>query len=325
MDNICHTLVGAALAETGLKRRTTLGAATLMIGANFPDLDVLAVPFGHGLGFRRGLTHGVPALIILPFVLAGVMLFWHRLRASTRGAGATAEPPVASQLVLLSAIAMLTHPVLDWMNTYGMRWLVPFDGAWTYGDSLFIVDPWIWIALGAGVYLTRRRERRASRSPATRHSVSWVTGPARWAVGLATIYIAVMVASTVIARALVTRELAARGEVADELLVEPVLANPATRRVVYRSGDAYAVAEFAWFPSPRLSSVQQRIARGERADVRQRVLATEAGAEFLGWARLPFYVIEPAGDSLLVRIGDARYTREAGESWAGLRVMVPSR
>ena len=54
MDNLCHTLVGAALAETGLKRRTRLGAATLMIGANFPDVDVATVPFGRAIGMRRG-------------------------------------------------------------------------------------------------------------------------------------------------------------------------------------------------------------------------------------------------------------------------------
>src|SRR5688500_4342461 len=66
VDNICHTLVGAALAEAGLKRRTALGSATLMIAANFPDIDVIAVPLGHSLGFRRGITHGIPALLLLP-------------------------------------------------------------------------------------------------------------------------------------------------------------------------------------------------------------------------------------------------------------------
>src|SRR3712207_8618801 len=84
MDNVCHTLVGAALAESGLKRRTALGAATLMIGANFPDVDVLAVPFGHGVDFRRGWTHGVLALAVLPFVLTALMLAWNRVVAAPR-------------------------------------------------------------------------------------------------------------------------------------------------------------------------------------------------------------------------------------------------
>ena len=41
MDNVCHTLVGAAMAEAGLKRHSAYASATLMIAANIPDLDVL--------------------------------------------------------------------------------------------------------------------------------------------------------------------------------------------------------------------------------------------------------------------------------------------
>ena len=56
MDNVCHTLVGAAFGEAGLKRRTRFGGATLMIAANLPDLDVLVfttdVP---SVAFRRGV------------------------------------------------------------------------------------------------------------------------------------------------------------------------------------------------------------------------------------------------------------------------------
>ena len=74
MDPICHTLVGAALAEAGLKHRTRYATATLLIGANLPDVDVLSYAFGGGLtalAFRRGWTHGVLALAVLPVVLAG--------------------------------------------------------------------------------------------------------------------------------------------------------------------------------------------------------------------------------------------------------------
>ena len=41
MDNVCHTLVGAAMAPAGLRSRTAYAGATLMIGANLPDVDVL--------------------------------------------------------------------------------------------------------------------------------------------------------------------------------------------------------------------------------------------------------------------------------------------
>ncbi len=42
MDPLAHTLFGAALAESGLKRRSRYATATLLIGANLPDIDVVA-------------------------------------------------------------------------------------------------------------------------------------------------------------------------------------------------------------------------------------------------------------------------------------------
>src|SRR6185295_8466000 len=81
IDPVCHTLAGAALARSGLARRTALGTATLLIGANLPDLDVLAYLDGPAadLSFRRGWTHGLPALIVLPFVLTAAILGLDRL------------------------------------------------------------------------------------------------------------------------------------------------------------------------------------------------------------------------------------------------------
>ena len=81
MDNLCHSLVGAALSRAGLGRRTALATATLVIGANLPDVDVFAYAWGAdtALGFRRGWTHGVLALALWPFVLTGILMAWDRL------------------------------------------------------------------------------------------------------------------------------------------------------------------------------------------------------------------------------------------------------
>src|SRR5213075_1203257 len=154
MDNVTHTLVGACLAESGLKRRTALGAATLMIGANFPDIDVVAVPLGVGLEWRRGITHGFLALAILPFVLAGSMWLWDTFVRRRRHPAAPASD--IRQLVILAAIAIATHPTLDFMNEYGIRWLMPLVDKWFYADGLFIVDLWLLLLLALGVYLARR-------------------------------------------------------------------------------------------------------------------------------------------------------------------------
>ena len=51
MDNVCHTLVGAAIGEAGLKGRTRFGNPALMIAANLPDIDGVAEAMG--LGHRR--------------------------------------------------------------------------------------------------------------------------------------------------------------------------------------------------------------------------------------------------------------------------------
>ena len=85
MDNLCHTLAGAALGEAGLKRQTRLGMATLMIASNLPDIDVAVFATDTlAMSFRRGWTHGVLAMAVLPAVLAGVMFALGRRRSAGR-------------------------------------------------------------------------------------------------------------------------------------------------------------------------------------------------------------------------------------------------
>ena len=81
MDNICHTLTGAAFAEAGLKRQTRFGSAALMIAANLPDVDVLSF-FSNTppVAFRRGWTHGVIAQAVLPVVFTLVLVLLDRWR-----------------------------------------------------------------------------------------------------------------------------------------------------------------------------------------------------------------------------------------------------
>ena len=159
MDPVCHTLVGGALAESGLKRRTALGAVTLLLAANAPDVDVLAYLAGPttALWLRRGLTHGVVAWLVLPLLITGGVLVADRVRRR----GGDRQRVVPSQVLLLAVIGVATHPLLDLLNTYGVRLLMPFSDRWFYGDVLFIVDPWVWTVLAVGILWTRRRVRRA--------------------------------------------------------------------------------------------------------------------------------------------------------------------
>jgi len=303
VDNICHTLVGAALAQTGLKRRTGLGAATLMIGANFPDIDVLSIPFGRATEFRRGWTHGVLALVVLPFALTAMMVAWDKYK---RRLGQVERAPVVPrELLLLSAVSILTHPTLDWMNSYGMRWLMPFDGKWFYGDSLFIVDPWLLLILGLGVWISRRRER-ASRPEAWR--------PARVALGVAGAYVITMVGFQRIAEGIVRSDLAGSGWLSHTLMVAASPANPVRWTVYADDGARYWKGAVSLAPGVTRRFTLDETPIEKHADDPAAIAAarSEKGRRFLDWARLPYYRVERTAGVTRVEIIDARYGASAG-------------
>ena len=162
MDNLTHSLVGAVMGQAGLKKTTGLAMPALIIGANLPDVDAACFFWLHGtehLAFRRGITHGPPALVLLPLVLAGMLWGWDRWQ-TRRGTRPEARLPVRfGWLYAMAFIGCLSHPFFDWLNVYGIRLLEPFSSQWFYGDTLFIIDPWLWALLIAGIWVSRRREK----------------------------------------------------------------------------------------------------------------------------------------------------------------------
>lgn len=299
MDNLTHTLVGAALAEAGLKRRTALASATLMIGANFPDIDVIAVPFGEHLTWRRGITHGFLALAILPFVLAWLMQLYDRRVRLRR----TPDAPPADfrQLVILSGIAMITHPTLDFMNTYGVRWLMPFVDRWFYADGLFIIDLWLWIALIACVVWSRRAKK---------------PGPARGALAFLAAYMVVNLGLTGLGR----REVGSRYP-GTRYVVGPRAVLSWARNVVVDDGQTYRFGTYAPGRGLRMSTSTLHIGADNPAVAAAR---RDPGVQgFVRWTRLPFYRVDGDSGETVVRMGDARYTSVAGLGWASAQVRLP--
>jgi inner membrane protein len=309
IDPVCHTLLGAGLARCGLARRTAFGASTLIIGANLPDVDVLSYLWGPAadLAFRRGWTHGVLALALWPFLLTGVMLLVER-RIRLRRKAEVATAAIPGQLLLLSTVAVLSHPILDTLNTYGVRWLMPFSGRWFYGDTLFIVDPWMWLLLGAGVLLSRRGTR-----------------PARLALGVAAGYVLTMVISGAAARRATRREVERFGQPVTALMLSPQPITPFARTVVAaRQGD-YLVGPFRWLETP---PVHPEVLRSfPRGDVKHpaavAAAASTVGRRFLSWARFPSFRIEPSGtNGYMVHIVDLRYTDRPGVSFGSVSIPV---
>jgi inner membrane protein len=297
MDNLTHALVGATIAKAGAERATPLATATLIVAANAPDVDVFAYTHGEyfALSFRRGITHGLPAMTVLPFVVAAVMLSWDRWVRRRRDPGA--EPARPGAILLLSVIGLLTHPTLDWMNTYGMRWLLPFDGSWTYGDALFIIDPWLWLGLGGAIFLSTSREWGARigwgtlglvatlvilASPlplGTGVRVMWVLGVAAIvgtastgrpasaagrrrvvivAGAAAALYVSGMVSADLLARRAVMRAAQSAGMTVTDLMVSPTPANPFVAEVEIRTSDAFVPGVHRWLGSPRIELFPER-------------------------------------------------------------------
>ena len=287
MDNLTHGLVGAAISKAGAHRTTPLATATLVIAANAPDIDVLSYFGGEyfALAHRRGITHGWPALIILPFLVAGGVLAWDRwVRRRKR----PEAPPVRPRPVLvLSAIGVVTHPLLDWMNTYGMRWGLPFDPRWSYGDALFIIDPWIWLLLGGSIFLASRpgwkgRVTWALAAVATSLPVLlvplptpvrvlWLSGivlilvlrrqmrgrgapayPALAGLVVITLYIGAMLGSDRRARGEVSQVAQAAGLEVHSVMVAPLPANPFSGEVEVLTDEGYVPGDFHWRRSPRV-------------------------------------------------------------------------
>lgn len=279
MDNLTHSLIGAVLGQCGLKNKTGLAIPALIIGANLPDVDVTCFAWTTGLenlAFRRGITHGPIALVLLPLALAGILWGWDRWQVR-RGRRPERRLPVHfGWLFALSFLACLTHPVMDWMNNYGVRLLAPFSQRWFYGDVLFIIDVWILAMLIAGVWLSRRREKAGGR---------W-TQPARVALAGMLAYLGVNSGITY------ARESALAGQ--GELVIANAVPALFWQRVMVVGGNGrYTVGGEPWGDFD--------LSEADKPDIAK---AVPQAAPFLFWARTPLVHVADDGRYLL---RDARY------------------
>ena len=303
MDNLAHSLAGAALGQAGLKTKTGLGMATLIIAANLPDVDALGLLFGENLAWRRGWTHGPIAMLVLPPLLVGAMVAFDRWQTRRGTRPATRLPVHVGWLFALAYIGWASHPLLDFMNTYGIRLLMPFSEAWFYGDTLFIIDVWLWTALSVGVWLSSRRRRNGSAHPGR---------PALISLGVTAVYTTAMGASSIAAERLTRTAAEARGHGPVRTVVaSPVPVNPFRREVVYETGDAYGFGVLRWTPSPQLRLEPRLTAKNMDDPAVAEARRAKPVADFLYWSRLPFATVERRADGTVVTISDARYSRGA--------------
>lgn len=294
MDNLTHSLVGALLGQMGLKRRSGLAMPTLIIAANIPDIDAGCTVLGIvSLAMRRGVTHGPLAMLLLPLALTGAMIAFDRWQAQ-RGIRPEDRPPLRpGWLLALAYIGCLSHPALDWLNNYGIRLLEPFSHRWFYGDTLFIIDAWIWLALIAAVWISRRRERAGS---AQWNRPAWI--------GFAAIggYIFANGVITGHAERQTTQALTAVRGHALELVVAN--AQPLTfwrREMLWRDGAEFGSGDYSLGEGTQLGQGHRNLYGS--VDLAPLMKINPDARAFLFWSRMP--VVERQGNML--RLSDQRF------------------
>ena len=165
---------------------------------------------------------------------------------------------------------------------------------------MFIIDPWLWLMLGGGIWLARRRSS---------------TAPARRAVLIAMVYIGAMVVSARVARDVVSDAWRAEhGRAVERVMVGPLPITPFQRSVIVDAGDHYDSGVFTWWP---LDSARGRPIRVTfdpvsvpKNDHRPEVAIARAAPNvraFLVWSRFPFWTLEPAPGGMRVTVADMRF------------------
>jgi inner membrane protein len=343
VEPLAHTLAGACLAESGMKRLTPLAASTLIIAANLPDLDGACYLHSADLAFafRRGWTHGVLAIALLPVLLTAVMLAFDR---HVRRRWWPLDPPARPRVLLaLSAVGVLSHPALDWLNNYGVRLLMPFSDRWFYGDALFIVDPWLWLVLGGAVMLawTTRKPGMITWAViglgttlvlvlnplvAGWARLTWVVSIGAWlaarlwiaeahrpriaaaALVAAAAYVGLMIGGSRLAERQV-RELAhRRGWSWSQVAAMPVPAEPLRRTVIVVTADRYMFVPVNWLEGPPADIEPAVFPRGAHDPVVEAALAAPFVQGVRRWLRFPSYEVRPLPDGgHRVIIRDARF------------------
>lgn len=164
MDNVTHALAGCLLAAatvTIVERRgvtlptkfRTVATAVGIITAELPDADLIYAGPRLGMGqlgyllHHRGHTHTVL------FAIFGALGVWLATLALSKPSRTS---PARKALLALVVAGTASHLALDYTNNYGIHPFWPVVKQWYYGDAVFIVEPWLWIASIPALYLFYR-------------------------------------------------------------------------------------------------------------------------------------------------------------------------
>src|SRR5437899_7195125 len=146
MDTITHGIAGALIGKAAFRggdmfashpmNRGRIITWSLMLGAIFPDSDVLRDIFSHDkllmITWHRSITHSLVLLPLWALLLAGIT----RAFANSR----KWEAPSFLALTGIYAAGILSHILLDLVTSFGTMIWSPLNWSRPAWDLVFIVD-----------------------------------------------------------------------------------------------------------------------------------------------------------------------------------------
>ncbi len=350
MDNLAHTLVGAALGRAVGARRVPAAGWIGAVAANAPDWSEFLVGLRSVRGsfayyaVHRGITHSFVGAMIETVGIAvavwGLVSLWGRRRGIHTSPG---------WIVALVGVAVSSHVYLDWQGSYGLRPFLPWSGRWYYADWVAIVDPLYWLvplvalAWGAArhwrdlipcvllsglitVILLRADGvapwlRAASLAILALGVLGWVAhwfGVARrnraaaWAVVLLALYAGAQGIASRAAKRDAQRAAVARfGPLARSAALTRIGA-PFQWSPIMASADS--VAGSGWAISRNLTDPWVRRALSE----------SPTGRAFGDFARFLAAEVDSTGNGVMVTLRDTRYALPPATGWGVVRVEFPA-
>ena len=146
VDTITHGIAGALIGKAFFSgddmfpakpmNRARIISWSLMLGAIFPDIDVLRDIFSHDdllmITWHRSITHSLLLLAIFSLLLA-VLTRWIARKCKW-------DAPSFAVLALIYAIGIFSHILLDLATTFGTMIWSPLAWSRPAWDLVFIVD-----------------------------------------------------------------------------------------------------------------------------------------------------------------------------------------
>lgn len=338
MDNLAHTLVGAALGRAVADRHVPLAGVIGAIAANAPDwteflIGLPSTPDRY-LVLHRGITHSLLGALIE--ILALTLLVGVSWRISTR-------PPWRWLLACIGA-AVLSHLFMDWQGSYGWRPFLPWNSTWFYLDWVAIADVFFWlvplIALAWGanrhwlplsftllgvafmtlvVVLARNAAAPwvlvAFALGLFLGSIGWI----RYWVGPVARQRAAIVALLVLGSYSIAQGIAARARKAEiRTTAQRRFGNGATWAALTAVGKPFTWQEI-YAGADTVAGADWRLPRNlELPSVRRAVVETPEGRAMSQFARFLAAAVDTTDKA--VYLLDARYARSIRDGWAVLRV-----